>query len=157
MNFTLILLRFESYTRATRANGSISHYSRRQNSKRKARQNSNCLKTCEIVDMSDLLFNLNFALVPLVLTVLFLICKKSAPKFKLSKKNCAFDLIILNFTLVPLVLTVLFHCRDRPQRCSRRTTKKCSLSFRGDKRQWASCQTDQCPNSYPWVNNLSGN
>jgi len=52
----------------------------------------------------------------------------------------------------------IFGCNfnDRPQRCPRRT-KKCSLKFRGDVRQWASCQSNTCPNRYPWVNNLSGN
>ena len=30
-----------------------------------------------------------------------------------------------------------------------------SLFFQGDQRQWASCQR-QCPNRYPWVNNLNG-
>jgi len=49
------------------------------------------------------------------------------------------------------------HFPDRPQRCHRRNTKKCSLPFRGDKRQWASCQSKTCPNRYPWVNNLIGN
>ena len=53
----------------------------------------------------------------------------------------------------------IFGCNfnDRPQRCPRRGTKKCSLKFRGDVRQWASCQSNTCPNRYPWVNNLSGN
>jgi len=45
----------------------------------------------------------------------------------------------------------------RPQKCNRRNTKKCALNFRSDQRQWASCQLDTCPNTYPWVNNLSGN
>lgn len=45
----------------------------------------------------------------------------------------------------------------RPQKCNRRNTKKCALSFRSDQRQWSSCQLDTCPNKYPWVNNLSGN
>lgn len=49
------------------------------------------------------------------------------------------------------------HFPDRPQRCHRRNTKKCSLPFRGDKRQWASCQSKTCPRKYPWVNNLIGN
>jgi len=53
----------------------------------------------------------------------------------------------------------LFGCnfQDRPPKCNRRNTKKCALGFRSDKRQWASCQLNTCPNNYPWVNNLSGN
>ena len=53
----------------------------------------------------------------------------------------------------------MFGCQfsDRVGRCNRRSTKRCGLKFRGDVRQWASCQTDTCPNKYPWVNNLSGN
>ena len=53
----------------------------------------------------------------------------------------------------------VFGCdfRDRPQRCNRRQKKKCALKFRGDTRQWSSCQVDTCPRTYPWVNNLSGN
>jgi hypothetical protein len=50
-----------------------------------------------------------------------------------------------------------FHCNfpNRPPRCGRRKNK-CSLKFRGDKRQFSSCQ-QQCPRVYPWVNNLEGN
>jgi len=53
----------------------------------------------------------------------------------------------------------VFGCdfQDRPKRCHRRNTKKCNLKFRGDVRQWASCQTKTCPRQYPWVNNLTGN
>lgn len=53
----------------------------------------------------------------------------------------------------------VFTCdfRDRPQRCNRRQKKKCNLKFRGDSRQWSSCQVDTCPRRYPWVNNLTGN
>ena len=53
----------------------------------------------------------------------------------------------------------VFQCdfRDRPQRCGRRQQKKCNLKFRGDTRQWSSCQVDTCPRRYPWVNNLTGN
>ena len=53
----------------------------------------------------------------------------------------------------------VFQCdfRDRPQRCGRRQQKKCMLKFRGDTRQWSSCQVDTCPRRYPWVNNLTGN
>ena len=50
----------------------------------------------------------------------------------------------------------MFHCNfeSRPTRCGRRKSK-CSLKFRGDKRQWASCQR-VCPSVYPWINNLEG-
>lgn len=49
-----------------------------------------------------------------------------------------------------------FHCsfEDRPAKCGRRK-KVCQLKFKGDKRQWASCQ-NTCPQVYPWVNNLEG-
>jgi len=33
---------------------------------------------------------------------------------------------------------------------------RCNLKHKGDKRQFFTCQR-QCPNSYPWVNNLNGN
>jgi len=50
----------------------------------------------------------------------------------------------------------IFHCNfpNRPGRCGRKKSS-CQLKHKGDQRQWASCQR-QCPNRYPWVNNLNG-
>jgi hypothetical protein len=49
-----------------------------------------------------------------------------------------------------------FHCNfpDRPGPCKKKRAR-CSLSHKGDSRQFATCQ-QKCPKSYPWVNNLSG-
>ena len=58
-----------------------------------------------------------------------------------------------------LTTSPVFGCdfHDRPEKCTEKNTKRCSLKFRGHRRQWASCQVDTCPKSYPWINNLSGN
>jgi len=50
----------------------------------------------------------------------------------------------------------IFHCNfpNRPGRCGRKKNQ-CQLKHKSDKRQFASCQ-QQCPNVYPWVNNLNG-
>ena len=50
----------------------------------------------------------------------------------------------------------VFHCDfpNRPGRCGR-SKNKCNLKHKGDKRQFGTCQ-QQCPNRYPWVNNLNG-
>jgi len=68
---------------------------------------------------------------------------------------------LIEFTRYPETLATVHNSRvfscdfqDRPARCGRRKSK-CSLSFRGDKRQFASCQRT-CPQVYPWVNNLEG-
>jgi len=50
----------------------------------------------------------------------------------------------------------IFHCNfpNRPGRCGRKRNH-CQLKHKGDQRQWSSCQRE-CPNRYPWVNNLNG-
>jgi len=50
----------------------------------------------------------------------------------------------------------IFHCNfpNRPKKCNNRGAK-CNLRHLGDERQFQTCQT-QCPNKYPWVNNLNG-
>jgi len=50
----------------------------------------------------------------------------------------------------------IFHCNfpNRPGKCGRKK-KKCQLNFKGDKRQFSTCQSE-CPRVYPWVNNLVG-
>ena len=62
-------------------------------------------------------------------------------------------------TLHKLKNSQLFKCDfpDRPQRCNPFLTKKCKLGFGGEIRQWASCQSHDCPKNYPWVNDLYGN
>jgi len=68
---------------------------------------------------------------------------------------------LINYTRFPESLATVrssgtFGCNfsDRPARCGRRKSK-CMLKFRGDTRQFASCQRT-CPQVYPWVNNLEG-
>ncbi len=43
---------------------------------------------------------------------------------------------------------------SRPTRCGR-TKNMCRLKHRGDQREFSSCQVE-CPNRYPWVDNLTG-
>lgn len=68
---------------------------------------------------------------------------------------------LINWVRYPEPLTSVhtspvFDCNfpDRPTRCGRQKYK-CQLKHKGDHRQWTSCQRE-CPNSYPWVNNLNG-
>jgi hypothetical protein len=68
---------------------------------------------------------------------------------------------IINWVRHPIPLDQVYNSNvlgcdfsDRPARCGKKKNK-CTVKHKGDQRQFSSCQ-QQCPNKYPWVNNLNG-